>query len=83
MNKYLIEYYPVSPNEWIHVYNINKHTEINSLYYEKYQMAKEWKNKKDGEIIAFNNSWLYAVEADNAKEATEKFWIKLIRCDGE
>lgn len=83
MNKYLIEYYPVSPNEWIHVYNINEPTEVNDLYYKAYQRAKEKKNKEDGELFGFNNAWLYAVEANNAKEATEKFWIKLIRCNGE
>lgn len=83
-HKYLIELYPVHPNEWFHVYNIDNILNstgraIDEAYYcyNLYLFAVHRRYNKDyieNQIIYHNNSSWAIVEADSVKTAINKFW---------
>jgi len=83
-HRYLIELYPVSPNEWFHVYNIdnilnNTPRAIDEAYdrFNLYLFAVRRRYNKDyveNQIIYYNNSSWAVVEADSVRTAVNKFW---------
>ncbi len=71
MSKYLIEYYPVPPNEWFHIYNVDR---TNQDAYEMYREAKAQRDiTEDGEIFGWNNSWWCLVETESVMSAINIF----------
>ena len=83
-HRYLIELYPVHPNEWFHVYGIdnilnNTDKAIDEAYdrYNLYLFAVRRRCNKDyieNQIIHYNNSSWAIIEADSVKNAINKFW---------
>lgn len=81
MTKFIVDFYPVIPNEWIRVEPIifddgrNNHAAEPLL--AQYEMGIEKGRMTKFGIVPYNNSWFGIIEADTARDALSIFFEKL------
>ena len=81
MTKFIVEYYPIIPSQWLRVEPLyldddKKNPEAEVLLTQYYLGIDKCKFEKSG-VVSYNNSWFAIIEADTIRDATIIFWDKL------
>ena len=81
MTKFIVDFYPIMPNQWIRIEPIifgdgRKCSSAEPLL-AQYDMGVEKGRMTKSGIVPYNNSWFGIIEADTAKDALTIFWEKL------
>lgn len=81
MTKFIVDFYPVMPNQWIRiepiVFGDGRECSTAEPLLAQYEMGIDKGRMTKSGIVPYNNSWFAIIEAETARDALSIFWEKL------